>query len=54
LQAQRGDTWKTIKFNFGAKPKSAGRGSEVLAYNGVSSGNGHLTGKRAEPAEKAS
>ena len=54
LQAQRGDTWKTIKFNFGAKPKATGRGSEVLAYNGVSSGNGHLTGKRAEPAEKAS
>src|SRR5215217_963184 len=54
LQAQRGDTWKTIKFNFGAKPKPAGRGSEVLAYNGVSSGNGHLTGKRAEPAAKAS
>ena len=54
LEAQRGDTWKTIKFNFGAKPKPAGRGSEVLAYNGVSSGNGHLTGKRAEPAVKAS
>jgi MoaA/NifB/PqqE/SkfB family radical SAM enzyme len=54
LQAQRGDTWKTIKFNFGPKPKPAGRGSEVLAYNGVSSGNGHLTGKRAEPAVKAS
>ena len=54
LQAQRGDTWKTIKFNFGPKPKAAGRGSEVLAYNGVSSGNGHLTGKRAEPAAKAS
>jgi MoaA/NifB/PqqE/SkfB family radical SAM enzyme len=54
LQAQRGDTWKTIKFNFGVKPKPAGRGSEVLAYNGVSSGNGHLTGKRAEPAAKAS
>jgi MoaA/NifB/PqqE/SkfB family radical SAM enzyme len=54
LQAQRGDTWKTIKFNFGAKPKPAGRGNEVLAYNGVSSGNGHLTGKRAEAAVKAS
>ena len=54
LQAQRGDTWKTIKFNFGAKPKPAGRGNEVLAYNGVSSGNGHLTGKHAEPARKAS
>jgi len=54
LQAQRGDTWKNIKFNFGAKPKAAGRGSEVLAYNGVSSGNGHLTGKRAEPTAQAS
>jgi hypothetical protein len=53
-QAQRGDTWKTIKFNFGPKPKATGRGSEVLAFNGVSSGNGHLTGKRAEPAVKAS
>jgi MoaA/NifB/PqqE/SkfB family radical SAM enzyme len=54
LQAERGDTWKTIRFNFGPKPKPTGRGSEVLAYNGVSSGNGHLTGKRAEPAAKAS
>ena len=53
-QAQPGDTWKTIKFNFGAKPKATGRGSEVLAYNGVSSGNGHLTGKSAEPVVKAS
>jgi len=53
-EARRGDTWKTIKFNFGAKPKATGRGSEVLAYNGVSSGNGHLTGERAEPAVKAS
>ncbi|HEV3408782.1 MAG TPA: DUF3463 domain-containing protein [Chthoniobacterales bacterium] len=49
--AKRGDTWKTIKFNFGARPKRSGRGSEVLAYNGVTSGNGHLTGKRAEVAE---
>jgi len=48
LQSQRGDTWKTIKFNFGPKPQAAGRGSEVLAFNGVSSGNGHVTGKRAE------
>src|ERR687891_470652 len=53
LQAQRGDTWKTIKFNFGSKPKPTGRGSEVLAYNGVSSGNGHLTGKNAEASAKA-
>jgi hypothetical protein len=48
LQAQRGDTWKTIKFNFGPKPKPTGRGSETLAFNGVSCGNGHKTGKNAE------
>src|SRR5438874_9901122 len=29
LQAQHGDTWKTIKFNFGPKPKPTGRGSET-------------------------
>ncbi|MEY2486049.1 MAG: hypothetical protein QOH39_1697 [Verrucomicrobiota bacterium] len=54
LQAQPGDTWKTIKFNFGAKPKPTGCGSETVAFNGVSSGNGHLTGKRAEIAAQAS
>ncbi|PYJ68596.1 MAG: adenosyl-hopene transferase HpnH [Verrucomicrobia bacterium] len=48
LQAQRGDTWKTIKFNFGAKPKPTGRGSETVVFNGVSSGNGHITGKSAQ------
>jgi MoaA/NifB/PqqE/SkfB family radical SAM enzyme len=54
LQSRRGDTWKTVRFNFGSKPKRSGRGSEVLAFNGVSSGNGHLTGKRAEVAAQAS
>jgi len=48
LQAQRGDTWKTIRFNFGPKPKPTGRGSETVVFNGVSSGNGHLTGKSAQ------
>src|SRR5882672_8617400 len=38
LQAQRGDTWKNIKFNFGAKPRPAGNGSETLVFNGVSCG----------------
>jgi len=54
LQSQRGDTWKTIKFNFGAKPKPTGKGSEILAFNGVTSGNGHLTGKNAEKSAQAS
>jgi hypothetical protein len=54
LQSRRGDTWKTIKFNFGAKPKATGNGSEILAFNGVTTGNGHLTGKRAEASAQAS
>ncbi len=54
LNAQSGDTWKTIKFNFGKKPESKGRGNEVAAFNGVTSGNGHLTGKRAEVEAVAS
>jgi len=54
LNAQKGDTWKTVRFNFGAKPKPTGKGNEITAYNGVTSGNGHLTGKKAEPAAQAS
>jgi hypothetical protein len=54
LQARRGDTWKTIKFNFGPRPRPTGRGSETIVFNGVSSGNGHLTAKRAEAAAQAS
>lgn len=54
LHAQRGDTWKTIKFNFGARPKPTGKGNELATYNGVSSGNGHLTGKKPELAARAS
>jgi hopanoid biosynthesis associated radical SAM protein HpnH len=37
LQAQRGDTWKTIKFNFGPKPVATG-GEHVDAFNGVKAG----------------
>jgi len=51
LQAQPGDTWKTLKFNFGPRPKPSGRGSEIAVYNGVTSGNGHLTGKRQPEIE---
>jgi MoaA/NifB/PqqE/SkfB family radical SAM enzyme len=54
LRAQRGDTWKNIRFNFGPKPKPTGRGNEITAFNGVTSGNGHLTGKKAELVEQAS
>ena len=54
LQAQRGDTWKNIKFNFGPKPKAKGNGSEIAVFNGVSCGNGHLTGKDAQASAQAS
>ena len=54
LQAHRGDTWKNIKFNFGSKPKPTGNGSETLVFNGVSCGNGHITGKRPEVTAQAS
>jgi MoaA/NifB/PqqE/SkfB family radical SAM enzyme len=42
LHGKPGDTWKTIKFNFGARPRPQPR--HVDAYNGVTSGNGHETG----------
>jgi MoaA/NifB/PqqE/SkfB family radical SAM enzyme len=50
--AQPGDTWKNIKFNFGPKPKPRPEGSQVKAFNGVSAGNGHKTGRpqKTEPA----
>jgi MoaA/NifB/PqqE/SkfB family radical SAM enzyme len=49
LNAQKGDTWKTVRFNFGPRPKPTGKGNELIVYNGVTSGNGHLTGKKVEP-----
>jgi MoaA/NifB/PqqE/SkfB family radical SAM enzyme len=49
LNAERGDTWKNIKFNFGPRPKPTGRGHLVDAFNGVTSGRGHLTGAEARP-----
>ncbi len=47
LQAKPGDTWKTIKFNFGPKPKPVDA-SDVIAFNGVTCGQGHLTGPKRE------
>jgi MoaA/NifB/PqqE/SkfB family radical SAM enzyme len=45
LNAKPGDTWKNIKFNFGARPKPV-TADHVTAFNGVTAGDGHLTGKR--------
>jgi hypothetical protein len=49
LQAKRGDLWKTIKFNFGTRPVPV-TADDVVAFNGVSSGNGHKTAKPQEAA----
>jgi hypothetical protein len=46
IDTQRGDTWKLIRYNFGAKPEPVADASHVDAYNGVTTGRGHLTGKR--------
>jgi MoaA/NifB/PqqE/SkfB family radical SAM enzyme len=54
LQARPGDTWKNIAFNFGPKPIPSGAGRRVAAFNGVSAGNGHLTGERKEVTAVAS
>ncbi len=50
IGAKSGDMWKTIKFNFGKKPKPAVK--HVEAFNGVTCGKGHLTGPGA-PAKNA-
>ncbi len=42
-----GDTWKNIKYNFGAKPHPYYEGAKVDAFNGVSVGKGHLAEARA-------
>jgi MoaA/NifB/PqqE/SkfB family radical SAM enzyme len=46
IDKQPGDTWKLIRYNFGPKPKPVADASHVDAYNGVTTGRGHLTGKK--------
>jgi len=46
IDKQAGDTWKLIKYNFGARPKPVTHAASVNAYNGFTAGRGHLTGKR--------
>jgi MoaA/NifB/PqqE/SkfB family radical SAM enzyme len=48
LNAQSGDLWKTLKFNFGPKPVGTG-GENVEAFNGVSAGKGHLSARSTAP-----
>jgi hypothetical protein len=49
LGAKPGDTWKNIKFNFGARPVGT-PDAEIEAFNGVSAGKGHLTGGKEAAA----
>ncbi|MFV0336882.1 MAG: adenosyl-hopene transferase HpnH [Chthoniobacterales bacterium] len=51
--AEPGDTWQNIVFNFGSRPKRREKGSRVHAFNGVSSGNGHKTGVPTKQATAA-
>jgi MoaA/NifB/PqqE/SkfB family radical SAM enzyme len=46
---QRGDNWKNMKYNFGAKPKPFPATPELAkrAFNGVSIGQGHLAQAKA-------
>ncbi len=44
---QSGDTWKNVKYNFGAKPKPYYEGRNVNAFNGTSIGKGHLAEAKA-------
>lgn len=47
--AQPGDTWANIAFNFSPKPAARPEGADVNPFDGVSAGNGHKTGRPAVP-----
>ncbi len=46
IDKQPGDTWKLIRYNFGKKPAPVADAAHVDAFNGVTTGRGHLTGKK--------
>ena len=37
-----------MSYNFGNKPKQIPEGASIKAHNGVTAGNGHLTGVKEE------
>lgn len=49
VEGKAGDSWRNFAFNFGARPQPSGKGESVHAFNGVTSGKGHLTGADAKP-----
>ena len=47
LSPKLSDSFKNMKYNFGAKPKPYYKGREVFAFNGTSIGKGHLAEAKA-------
>lgn len=47
LSPKFSDSWKNMKYNFGAKPKPYYKGRDVFAFNGTSIGKGHLAEAKA-------
>ncbi len=47
LSPKLSDSWKNMKYNFGAKPKPYFAGLKVNAFNGTSIGKGHLAEAKA-------
>jgi len=47
LSPKLSDSWKNMKYNFGAKPKPYFKGRDVFAFNGMSIGKGHLAEAKA-------
>lgn len=51
--ARPGDNWQNMKFNFSPKPARRIQGASVDAFNGVSAGKGHKTGRPEKSADAA-
>ena len=47
------DSWKNFTYNFRPRLKPTGKGSQVNAYNGVTTGRGHLTGEQVKKTTPA-
>lgn len=46
VDAEFGDTWKNVRYNFGPKPEPYHEGAKVKAFNGCSINKGHSAGAR--------
>jgi len=48
VDAEFGDTWKNVRYNFGPKPQPYHEGAKIQAFNGCSINKGHSAGTRQE------